>query len=333
MRKGGPAWSFIVLTRQCNQYCSHCYVWDNKVPHMSTETHKAVIDKLCDLGVPIVSYFGGEPTLHPNIVDFIRYAKSSGRGVYLSSDITACPPERLTEIMSAGVDVLSFSLDKVLHAKWNKRTVGAVGERLDILEELRRGKVDFGLQCNVTIHKGNLYESREVVESLLARGQIGVTIRPALFPIPYPQVATRAESLLLTEEDIPAVEELTKWVMSMKRQGHAIVTPYSYLEGFSKFLAGGHRWDCGAQRDIVFVEWDGSLLPCSYFIKGTPPHPFDPFKMDFTDLEEDHWDRTRSYVEQMLGHSCNTRCYTSAYYCTAYYRRNPWDTLRNFLKT
>lgn len=326
-----PFWAFIVATRQCFQFCSHCYEWQNDVPHMSEEVHRGVIDKLREIGVVFASYYGGEPTLNPQIANFIRYAKGQGLGAYINTDLTACPSdERLIEVVKAGVDIISFSLDKVTPAKWNKRAVSAIDSRLDLLESLR-SQYDFGLHANVTLHKGNLAEGQRVVEYLLVRGNIGVSIRPALYPIPYPQTENRNRALLLTKDDVPEIRRLTAWVLRKKREGYPIIIPDGYLEDFNKFLAGGHRWDCGAQRDILFVDWDGSLLMCSYFVKQDPPSPFIPLRMTYKDLTRDHWQKTRPLVEQTLS-SCNTQCFTSAYWCTSWYRRHPLEALRNYIK-
>ena len=297
---------------------------------MEYEVFKRVVDKLSDLGVLFVSLYGGEPTLHPQIGSFIRYAKSKGMGVYLNSDLTACPSdERLVEAAESGVDIISFSLDKLEPATDNKRAVSSIDGRLNLLRKLQR-RHGFGLHCNVTLHRGNLPEAQQVVQYLLDHRNIGISIRPALFPIPYPQTEVRSRLLLLTPENIPAIEELTEWILAKKRQGAPIAVPDSYLKNFPLFLAGGYTWDCGAQRDILFVEWDGSLLTCSYFIKQAPPSPYVQLAMSYEGLESDHWKRVSPLVHSTLEH-CNVHCYTSAYYCTSYYRRHRLEALRMYL--
>ena len=62
---GRPLWAFVWITRRCHQGCSHCYVYDNSLPHMNFNLYQQVVDKLTGLRVRYVSLFGGEPTLNP----------------------------------------------------------------------------------------------------------------------------------------------------------------------------------------------------------------------------------------------------------------------------
>lgn len=327
-----PFWAFIVATRQCHQHCSHCYEWQNDVPHMAEVVHRGIIEKLREIGVVFVSYYGGEPTLNQELPAFIRYAKSRGLGAYVNTDLTACPTdERLVEVVKAGVDIISFSLDGITATKGNLRIVGAVDTRLDLLRRMRKQGYSFGLHSNVTLHKGNLAEAQGIVEYLLGLGDVGISIRPALYPIPYPEVTQKARSLLLDSKDIPEIRRLTSWALRLKRQGRPIIVPDGYLADFEKFLVGGHRWDCGAQRDILFVDWDGTLLTCSYFTKQKPPAPLVQLDMTYCDLTPKHWQTVKPVVGQTL-EQCNSRCFTSAYWCTAYYRRHPVNALLSYLK-
>src|SRR3989344_853863 len=328
--RGGPIWSFVTVTRKCFQFCDHCYEWDNNVPHMSAETHRGVIDKLCELGVSGVVYDGVEPTLHPELPDFIRYAKSRRRQTYINTDLTACSNEKLKAVVDAGIDFISFSIDKVEPVKRNKRAITSLHDKLIMSKELQRQGYSFALEASLTLHKGNLSEGQAVIQYILDLGRIGLTLRPALFPIPYGDVKARTAALL-TKEDIPEIERLMAWTARKKKEGHPILVSYEYMRDFGKFLAGGHRWDCGAQRDILFVEWDGSLSNCSFFIKKETPKPFIPLDMTFEDLGPGHWQKVKPIVDHNLSH-CNERCYTSAYHITAYYRHHPWEALWNYFK-
>src|SRR3989344_619417 len=173
--RGGPIWSFVTVTRKCFQ--------------------------LCELGVSGVSYYGGEPTLHPELPDFIRYAKSRRRQTYINTDLTACSNEKLKAVVDAGIDFISFSIDKVEPVKSNKRAITSLHDKLIMSKELQRQGYSFALEASLTLHKGNLSEGQAVIQYILDLGRIGLTLRPALFPIPYGAVKARTAALL-TKEDI-----------------------------------------------------------------------------------------------------------------------------------
>ena len=66
------------IGKRCNLDCGYCpaYIHDNNSPHTSVDTFKETIDKLKQIGKPIrLSFTGGEPCVHPYIIDIIEYAK------------------------------------------------------------------------------------------------------------------------------------------------------------------------------------------------------------------------------------------------------------------
>ena len=69
------------LGKRCNYDCSYCPsdIHDSTSPHTDIEVLKQSLDKLAALGKPIrLSFTGGEPCVHPNFEELIRYAKHIG---------------------------------------------------------------------------------------------------------------------------------------------------------------------------------------------------------------------------------------------------------------
>ena len=68
---------FAVTTR-CNCRCAMCDI--HKMPPNSISLHDAMraLDFLLRNKFLIVYFTGGEPTLHPNIVEMVRYANRLG---------------------------------------------------------------------------------------------------------------------------------------------------------------------------------------------------------------------------------------------------------------
>jgi MoaA/NifB/PqqE/SkfB family radical SAM enzyme len=75
---GPPRLSFIWLeiTGRCQLRCRHCYADSGpRGTHgsMVTSDWMRVIDQACDLGVSLVQFIGGEPTLQPNLGALVRH--------------------------------------------------------------------------------------------------------------------------------------------------------------------------------------------------------------------------------------------------------------------
>lgn len=69
------------LSKRCNYDCSYCpsEIHDNTSPHTDLAILQEAIDKLASLNKPIrLSFTGGEPCVHPNFEDIIKYAKYKG---------------------------------------------------------------------------------------------------------------------------------------------------------------------------------------------------------------------------------------------------------------
>lgn len=298
---------------------------------MDFQMFQQTVDKLKQLGILYLSIFGGEPRCHPRLLDMIAYARSCGRIVWLNTDLTANHGAiDFIDTIKAGTNIISFSLDQVQPAPGNRRTTSAIDNQLDQLLSVKSEGFDCGLHCNVTWHKDNLAEGQEVVEYLHNKGNITISVRPAVYPIPYTKAMKEAKSLLLGPADYDDVKALVTWVIEKKRQGYPILNPYSYLEGYSEFVKGNHGWDCGAMRDILSVDNDGSLMQCSYFLKQVP-EPFQPIKLRIQDLTWTHIEESMPTVRDNLTH-CNTHCYSPAYFCTAYYRNHFWELLKQYLR-
>src|SRR3954464_3616848 len=72
----GPFLAQLVVVRRCNLSCTYCNEFDEESEPVPTEVLKARIDKLKELGTFSLEFTGGEPMLHPEIAELIRYARS-----------------------------------------------------------------------------------------------------------------------------------------------------------------------------------------------------------------------------------------------------------------
>ena len=84
------------LSLACNLRCVHCYNFDRDLPrHPDPERRKElnaeeihrVLDEVRAEGTLFLAFTGGEPTLHPGIVDFVAQVKQGN----LTTPGTASP--------------------------------------------------------------------------------------------------------------------------------------------------------------------------------------------------------------------------------------------------
>lgn len=108
----------MIILEACNFKCPYCrglkdsIYGDRKVKLLSLAEIKTNIDYWCE-GQPLenIRFSGGEPTLHPQIVEIVAYAKAKGiKRIAISSNGSA-KPELYRRLVEAGVNDFSISLD------------------------------------------------------------------------------------------------------------------------------------------------------------------------------------------------------------------------------
>lgn len=108
----------MIITEYCNFNCPYCrglddFIYSNrKIKQLSLEEIKRNIDFWCE-NEPLenIRFSGGEPSLHPNIVEIVKYAKFKGIKRIAISTNGSNSIELYKQLIEAGVNDFSISLD------------------------------------------------------------------------------------------------------------------------------------------------------------------------------------------------------------------------------
>ncbi|WP_134046516.1 radical SAM/SPASM domain-containing protein [Amycolatopsis arida] len=131
------------ITGRCQLECRHCYAESGPGgTHgaMTTTDWVRVLDQAAELGVEMVQFIGGEPTLHPDLPRLVRHALGRGLAVEVFSNLVHVT-EPLWEVFSEpGVSVATsyYSDDPARHAAITGRPSYA-RTRANIAEAVWRG--------------------------------------------------------------------------------------------------------------------------------------------------------------------------------------------------
>ena len=103
----------IELTNRCNALCSFCP--RDKTPQqgmISREHFFKAVERVLELpDPPKVTLTGqGEPTLHPDIVEFVQYLTDNGLRATMTSNASLMKPELTEDLLSAGLKGINFSI-------------------------------------------------------------------------------------------------------------------------------------------------------------------------------------------------------------------------------
>lgn len=132
------------VSTRCNLVCVHCFRYSSKsleLADMPLEDFRKIVDNSFESGVKRIVLTGwGEPTVNPNIVDMISYAKKRGLYTILNTNGVMLG-ELIDDILRLGLDELYVSIDAVDLQLYEKiRRLGdlsAVSKSLAKLSEIK----------------------------------------------------------------------------------------------------------------------------------------------------------------------------------------------------
>jgi len=140
----------IIPMRRCNLACGYCNEYDQTSTPVPLEVMKRRIDKLAELGTSIVTISGGEPMMHPELDQIIRYIRSRGIIAGLISNGYYFTPERIKRLNEAGLDSLQISIDNVNPDEVSRKSLRVLDKKLRYLAE----HADFHININSVIGGG-----------------------------------------------------------------------------------------------------------------------------------------------------------------------------------
>src|SRR3954453_1719393 len=153
------------VTDQGNLDCVYCTEYDNSRPHPSIDDLKQWIRKIRELGTMRIALVGGEPLVHPDIVELVRYCRELGFATSLTTNGFLLTRERLRQLEDAGLQVMQISVDRMTPSAITKKSFKTILSKLDYFKDSKVSLHITGVICADT-----LSESEAVLETGLARG-------------------------------------------------------------------------------------------------------------------------------------------------------------------
>lgn len=251
-----PVFLQVEPTSRCNLRCPMCM--RDKVGarygDMSFELFRRIIDESPRL-YRLHLQGNGEPFLHRQLLEFVRYARARGIRVSVISNATLMTDELAAETMKSGLNELQFSVDSLDPAVYETIRVGASLPR--VLENVRRtvrardaAGSPIELSVTVVIQRGNLDRVAEFVE--FAAGE---RIPKVSFQYLEPKHGERYAQGFLDEHspfrDPAGLAGRVSEVKELARRKGVVCDFVSEREH-------GCLWPW----DGLYITWDGEVTPC-----------------------------------------------------------------------
>lgn len=253
----------LALTYGCQNDCPHCYVGRPKdMPEMTTEQWKHVIDRCWELGIPHITFTGGEATLRTDLPELIRYAESVGVVTGLQTNGRRLKdPAYLDELLQAGLDHIQITLESHI-AEVHDRMTGVSGAWNDTVAGIRSTvAAEVYMMTNTTITTENAAGIEDTIAFAAGLGVPTFGCNSLIYSGAAVAVGTG-----IRESELQPILERVKRAAEAHNLRLIWYTPTQYCEFDPTGLELGIK-GCTAAHYNMCVEPNGDVIPCqSYFV-------------------------------------------------------------------
>ena len=243
---------WLELTESCNLSCAHCYAdaGTDGTGELFLEQWKQILSEGARLGAKRVQFTGGEPTLHPGLMDLIEYAKSHGyTNIEVFTNATRLEDSLLRSWATLGVKVaLSFySYNPETH----DRITGTPGSFRQTVQGIKAVMShNIPIRVAIVLMKENLSHHKDTIEFLKG---LGLKDKEIEWDYVRPTGRGEAEAALMVEGSCEYV-----------RTEATSLRPSSSLEEgrgtcSDKRFGRGTCW-----RGLIAVSSKGEVYPCIF---------------------------------------------------------------------
>jgi len=265
------------VTGRCDQACAGCFYSARPGSTVSAQDapwalFERVILEAEQARVFQIALGGGEPLLHPRLVDMVRLAREHSVVPNLTTNGNLLTREMAHELKEAGLGQAQISLNGADEAV-NARTRPNFTATMQAIENCRAVGLRWGLNFLVT--RSNL----SALETVVALGRrLGAASVNILRPKPPTTTGDWLERESLDGTGYRAIQKvLHKFKVTSSRLRPETSNPKSQtcltLDASLSFLLTDQPpdrlyrsgvWGCCAARKFVTVTQDGAVLPCSH---------------------------------------------------------------------
>ena len=254
----------FAITNACIAKCTFCDIWKQQ-PKVFVDKEKAleVIDRLADCGTVHVTITGGEPLLHPNIVDIVR--RASERKMH-TAVLDAAPQLLLKDdivkrLEDAGANMISISLDS-----GNSQIMAESRKIPNILEDVEKaveqiGKTKVKTLASVLIWNNNYDKLEDVCIRAKNMGFDNVSINYPTFSQSevYP---LGGEGISLSRENV--IQGLKSAIELKKTGKYGIINTAVSMNNIINYLndPAKVKHHCLGGKNVLFVDWFFNVHPC-----------------------------------------------------------------------
>lgn len=254
----------MALTFRCQNNCVHCYAGgSHETEELSTEQWKAVIDRLREIGIFILTFTGGEPTLRDDLPELLQYTQDKGMVTGLVTNGRKLKDKEYTRTLEkVGLDFVQVTLESHRPEIHDKMT-GAKGSWKETVEGIKNAaSTKIYVTTNSTLSKYNASDFTETVDFIKGLGVAAFGCNSLIYS---------GKAAGVSGEFALPIEMLKDLLPRIRDKAHQLgikflwYTPTQYCQ-FDPVNLGLGIKSCTAAMVNMCVGPNGDVYPCqSYF--------------------------------------------------------------------
>ena len=253
----------LALTFRCQNNCIHCYAGGpHETKELTTEQWKTVIDHLHKIGIFIVTFTGGEPTLRDDLPELLEYVQNKGIVTGLVTNGRKLKDRNYVKILEkAGLDFVQVTLEShkaEIHDKMTE-TKGSWKETVQGIKNAVSTQTYVTTNTTLSKHNASFLETIDFIKEL---GVASFGCNSLIYSGKGEKIGDEfVLSLEMLNELLPEVQDKAN-KLGLKFLWY---TPTQYCR-FNPVTYGLGIKSCTAAMINMCVGPDGEVYPCqSYF--------------------------------------------------------------------
>lgn len=248
LHAGMPVSISIEPTTACNLGCPECpsglKKFSRPTGNLKPATNQHIINTIARKGLYVNFYFQGEPFIHPQFLDLVKYAKSKKLYTATSTNAHFLTDAMAKKTVESGLDRLIVSIDGTTQQTYEQyRVHGQLQKVLDGTRQILKWKKELGSKTPYVIFQMLVVRPNEhqVEDARQLAAQMGVD-----------EIRFKTAQVYEYEKGnalIPHNEKYSRY----KKQPNGTYTIKNKLEN-----------QCWRMWQGCVFTWDGSIVPCCF---------------------------------------------------------------------
>ncbi len=310
-------WVAFEITPRCNLDCIHCRT-NASMQLKDVLTFKNITDTIDEIAKefkPVVVLTGGEPLLRNDVFEIADYIRAQGMRVGLATNGTLVDYSKALEI-KRHIDIVSLSIDgssSSIHDDF-RHINGAFDKTIKAASIFKELGINFIVNSSFTKRNQN-----DIENTYRLSKKIGASAWYMFMIVPTGRGADINDELISKTD----YEKILKWHFYMElKEKDIFVRPTCAPEYYAvcdiearknnidytrrnlSFSTGGAK-GCLAGQKIAFINYEGNVKPCSYFLRDAG----NILEKGFLDI----WHNSKIFKDMRNFNSYNKKCSTCKY--------------------